>query len=208
MEVRAGLKRTAVSRDTTAVGAEARAVESSVVGWLGRVKGRAPGSEFPDRRCRESGDKDHRGGTFGTTEASGRGSGTGCCRWVGLWVGPQQTLTEREELGSTAIGQESEETDAYEAARQNMEEETAQELLRGERHHSLLFTVGIIVPAESNLVAVEGHEAVVGDGHAMSVTGEIAHDGDRQKVAWRRRPSSHGTMDARRSGMPFRWLVV
>jgi hypothetical protein len=32
----------------------------------------------------------------------------------------------------------------------------------------------IVLPAESNLVMLEGHEAVVGDGHAMGVTGEIA----------------------------------
>jgi hypothetical protein len=50
MEVRAGLKRTAVSRDTTAVGAEARAVESGMVGWLGRVKERAPGGELASRQ--------------------------------------------------------------------------------------------------------------------------------------------------------------
>jgi hypothetical protein len=55
-----------------------------------------------------------------------------------------------------------------------VEQETAQELLRTERHHSLLITVGIILPTESNLVILESHEAVVGDGHAMSVAGEIA----------------------------------
>ena len=55
-----------------------------------------------------------------------------------------------------------------------MEQEAAQELLRTERHDSLLISVGIIFPAESNLIMLEGHEAVVGDSHAMNVTGEIA----------------------------------
>jgi len=32
--------------------------------------------------------------------------------------------------------------------------------------------VGIILPAETNLVMLEGHQAMV-DGHAMGVTGEI-----------------------------------
>jgi len=32
----------------------------------------------------------------------------------------------------------------------------------------------IIFPAESNLIMLEGYEAVVGDGNAMGVTGEIA----------------------------------
>ncbi len=35
-------------------------------------------------------------------------------------------------------------------------------------------TVGIILPAESNLVMLESYEAMVGDGYAMGVTGEIA----------------------------------
>jgi hypothetical protein len=51
-----------------------------------------------------------------------------------------------------------------------MQQKTSQELLRGERHLSLLITVRIIFPEESNLITLEGHEAVVGDGHAMSVT--------------------------------------
>ena len=46
--------------------------------------------------------------------------------------------------------------------------------MRTERHSSLLISVGIIFPAESNLVMLESHEAVVGDGHAMGVAGEIA----------------------------------
>jgi hypothetical protein len=54
-----------------------------------------------------------------------------------------------------------------------VEQETAQELLRGEGHLSLLITVGIILPAESNPVMFEGHETVIGDGDAMGVAGEI-----------------------------------
>ena len=50
-----------------------------------------------------------------------------------------------------------------------MEQEAAQELLRTERHHSLLISVGIILPAKSNLVMLESHEAMVGDGYAVTV---------------------------------------
>ena len=74
------------------------------------------------------------------------------------------------------VGQEAKGTDANEAAGQHMQQETAQELLRTERHHSLLITVGIILPAESNLIMLEGHEAMVSDGHAMGIAGEIAED--------------------------------
>ena len=36
--------------------------------------------------------------------------------------------------------------------------------------------MSIILPAECNLLAIEGEEAMVGDGDAMSVTAEIAED--------------------------------
>jgi hypothetical protein len=163
-----------MSGDSTAVGAEARAVENGMGFRLGRVKGWAPYGELPGSRCRQSFHNDHGSGTFWTTEAGGRGgSGTGQCRWMGPWVVQQQTLTEREEFRSTAIGQESEGTDADKAAGQNMEKETSQELLREERHLSLFITVRIILPAKGNLITLEGHQTVVGDGDAMGVAGEI-----------------------------------
>ena len=55
-----------------------------------------------------------------------------------------------------------------------MEQEAARELLRAERHHSFLITVGIILRTKSNLVMLESHEAMVVDGHAMGIAGEIA----------------------------------
>jgi len=73
----------------------------------------------------------------------------------------------------TSIVQEAEGADADKAVGQNMQKETSQELLRGERHPSLLITVGIILPQEGNLVVLEGQETVVGDGHPMGVTREI-----------------------------------
>jgi hypothetical protein len=85
----------------------------------------------------------------------------------------EQALTEGQESGAPAVGQETERADADKAAGQDVEQEAAQELLRTERHRSLLITVGIIVPTESNLVMLESHEAMVGDGYAMGVAGEI-----------------------------------
>ena len=146
-----------------------------MVRWLGRVKERAPGPEMPSREYRKSFDDDHGSGTFWTAETSGLGrGGSGGCGWVRHGLVGEQALTEGQESGAPAIGQEPERANADKAAGQDVEQETAQELLRTERHYSLLITVGIILPAESNLVAVEGHEAGVGDGHAVSVTGEIA----------------------------------
>jgi hypothetical protein len=62
-----------VGRDTTAVGAKARAVESGMVGRLGRVKDSAPGGELPTCQYRKSFDDDHGSGTFWTAETRGLG---------------------------------------------------------------------------------------------------------------------------------------
>jgi hypothetical protein len=54
----------------------------------------------------------------------------------------EQALTEGQESGAPAIGQEPERADADIAAGQDVEQEAAQELLRTERHHSLLYFRG------------------------------------------------------------------
>jgi hypothetical protein len=66
----------AVSRDTTAVGAEARAGESGMDGWLGRVKECAPGRELPSRNDRKSVDDKHGSGTFWAAETVGDSTGS------------------------------------------------------------------------------------------------------------------------------------
>jgi hypothetical protein len=86
----------------------------------------------------------------------------------------EQALTEGQESGAPAISQETERADADKAAGQDVKQEAAQELLGTERHPSLLISVGIILPAESNLAMLESHEAMVRDGYAMGIAGEIA----------------------------------
>jgi len=51
--------------------------------------------------------------------------------------------------------------DAHETSGQDMEEEAAQELYRVEGHDTLLSAVRIVPPAEADLFAVEGGDAVV-----------------------------------------------
>jgi hypothetical protein len=46
----------------------------------------------------------------------------------------EQALTERQESGTVASGEEAERADADKAARQDVEQEAALELLRIERH--------------------------------------------------------------------------
>ena len=57
-----------------------------------------------------------------------------------------------------------------------MQQEAAQKFGCVERHHSLVISVGIIFPAEGDLIVGEGNEAMVGDGDAMGVASEIAEE--------------------------------
>jgi len=96
----------------------------------------------------------------------------------------QQSLTEWQKGGAATVGQEAEGADANKATGQHMQQEAAQELWGRERHHSFLIALGIILPAEGNSLAIEGHEAMVGDGDAVSVAGEIAKDIMRTAEGW------------------------
>jgi hypothetical protein len=82
----------------------------------------------------------------------------------------------RQEDGTATVGQEAEGADANKAAGQHMQQEATQELFRFDRHHSLVISMGIISPAEGDLVVGEGDQAMVGDGDTMSIAGEIAED--------------------------------
>ena len=84
-----------MSGDTLAVGAEARAVESGMDGWLGRVKERAPGGRLPSSKYRKSFDDDHGSETFWAAETSGLGwGGSGSCERVRRGMVREQPLTE------------------------------------------------------------------------------------------------------------------
>ena len=113
-----------MSGDTTAVGAEARAVESGMNGWLGRVKERAPGRKMPSGKYRKSFDDDHGSGTFWAAETSGLGGrGSGGRGWAQRGMVGEQALTEGKEPGAPAISKEPERADADKAAGQDVEQE-------------------------------------------------------------------------------------
>jgi hypothetical protein len=86
------------------------------------------------------------------------------------------------ELGGTlSVGQYSKSPDANEPTRQNVEQETANELVGFECHstHDIagsILTPAIVLPAESNLAVFQTQEAMVGNGHFVGVTTEIVHD--------------------------------
>jgi hypothetical protein len=57
-----------------------------------------------------------------------------------------------------------------------VDEEASQELIRGNGHDLLLAAVGIVSPAERDAIVFEGHEAMVGDGDAMGVAGQVVEN--------------------------------
>src|ERR1035437_2046760 len=88
----------------------------------------------------------------------------------------KQCARQGQQLLAEAVGQQTVATDAHEAFRQHVQEDAAEEVDGVEGHDTLLATVGIISPAEADALAVEGSVAVIGDGHAVDVTAEVAED--------------------------------
>jgi len=86
----------------------------------------------------------------------------------------EQVEAERQEGSAVPVGEEAEVADAHEAAREQVEEEAAQELIDGQGHEPLLVGVSGISPAEGDVAVGEGNESVVGDGDAVGVGTEIA----------------------------------
>ena len=71
----------------------------------------------------------------------------------------------------SAVGEETEVADANQTPGQNVEEETAQELMGGNGHDLLLATVGVVSPAERDAIVLEGHEAMVNLAKALNSGG-------------------------------------
>jgi hypothetical protein len=67
-------------------------------------------------------------------------------------------------------------TDADEARGKHVEQEAAQEFLDRQSHQALLVAVRGVSPAKGDLVALQGDQAVIGDGHAVGVAAEITEN--------------------------------
>jgi hypothetical protein len=83
----------------------------------------------------------------------------------------QQLEAQGQGRSAPSARQETEVPNAYEALREQMQQEAAQELIVGQSGELLL--VGGIAPAEGDLAIGKGNQAMVGDGHTMGVAAEI-----------------------------------
>jgi hypothetical protein len=86
----------------------------------------------------------------------------------------KQLAAEGQQAGTPTVGEKAEVANAHEAARKQMQEEPAQELVNRQRHQLLLVAMGGVAPAESDVAVFEGNKSAVGDSHAMGVCAEIA----------------------------------
>src|ERR1035438_929675 len=86
----------------------------------------------------------------------------------------EQCACQGQQLFAEAVGEQAIAANAHEAFWQYMQEKAAEEVDRVESHDLLLAAVGIIAPEETDVLSVEGGDAVVGDGHAMGVAAEVA----------------------------------
>ena len=85
----------------------------------------------------------------------------------------QQLSAERQQGLAAAVGQEAGEADAHKAMWKHVEKKTAQKLLCCHCHELLFAAVGVILPAERNLIISQGNDPVVGDGDTMGVVGQV-----------------------------------
>ncbi len=81
---------------------------------------------------------------------------------------------QRQQRSAVAVGEEAEVADAYEARRQQMEQEASQELIDSQSHEPFLVAVRGVAPAEGDVAIVESDQPGVRDGDAMGVCAEIA----------------------------------
>jgi hypothetical protein len=74
------------------------------------------------------------------------------------------------------VRQEAKMADLDEAGRQDVKQEPADELDRGERQELLLVPVGRVSPAEGHVTIVHLEQAAIGDGHPVRIASQILED--------------------------------
>jgi hypothetical protein len=91
--------------------------------------------------------------------------------WLELlfWRWPECLEAERQGGGTLAVGQKTEVADAYETFGEQMQQETAQEVIERHSHELLFVVVRGITPAKGDLAFGKRDQTMVRDGYAMGV---------------------------------------
>jgi hypothetical protein len=88
----------------------------------------------------------------------------------------EQLAATFERSTASAVGEEAEVADADQAFGQQVQQEASQKLIGGNGHDLVLAAMGIVSPAEGDAMVLESHEAMVGDGDAMGVAGQVVEN--------------------------------
>jgi hypothetical protein len=70
----------------------------------------------------------------------------------------EEVSRQRDPRGSTGVGQKARLPDAHEAPRQDVLDEAAEKFHGRERYRAALIAMGIVLPVEGDVVAVEGDQ--------------------------------------------------
>jgi hypothetical protein len=90
--------------------------------------------------------------------------------------GGQQLAAKFHLAGTMAVGQKAVIADALKTRGQSVLQEAADELVGGHGHHPIFCAITIILPAEGDLAVFHSQQALVGNGHAMGIAGEVLDD--------------------------------
>ena len=74
--------------------------------------------------------------------------------------------------------------DANQPFRENVDQESAQKLICGNRHDLLLAAMRIVLPAKRDSIILESDESMVGDGDAMCIARQIVQNMFRTAEGW------------------------
>jgi hypothetical protein len=85
----------------------------------------------------------------------------------------EEIPAEVNALTTVAVGEKAEVAHAVEALRQHMEQEAPDELVWVKLHELLAAVATVILPSKDDVVVINGDDAAVGDGDAMSIAAKI-----------------------------------
>ncbi len=126
-------------------------------------------------RCtaREDLDDDHAAAAAWTSRLAGIDGGSG--RLAVRFGSGEQLTRSCDVVGARAFGEQAVVADAVEAFWRHVDQESADELVRAERHAfvSIAALDAVVLPLEGDAVLIEGDQAAVGDGDAVGIARQI-----------------------------------
>ena len=96
----------------------------------------------------------------------------------------KQSTAAYEHTATPAVCEKAEVADAYQAFRENVDQEPSQKLICGNRHDLLLTAPCVVFPAKRDSIILESHQSMVGDGDAVRIAGEIVQNMFRTSEGW------------------------